>query len=64
MLTDNIPGNKDANLISSTRVLAGETQAAVFLWDNLPPINPDFVFVHIRLLSCMAGPGPETSFFG
>lgn len=46
MLIDNIPGNKDANLISSTRVPAGETQAAVSLWDNLPPINPDFVCAH------------------
>ena len=62
-LIDNIPGNKDANLISSTRVPARETQAAVFLWDKVPPINPDFVFVHLRLLSCTAAdPGPETSF--
>ena len=62
-LIDNIPGNKDANLISSTRLPTRETQTAVFLWDKLPPINPDFVFVHLRLLSCTAAdPGPETSF--
>lgn len=62
-LIDNIPGNKDANLISSTRVPARETQAAGFLWDKLPPINPDFVSVHLGLLSCTAAdPGPETSY--
>lgn len=62
-LTDNIPENKEANLIFSTRVPARETQAAVFLWDKLPPINPDFVCVHLRLLSCTAADlGPETSF--